>query len=49
MEEVIFTLRWRKWSKDIVRYQMDNHCLDDLQPWSYENIPSNGDIGTQLC
>jgi hypothetical protein len=49
MEEAIFTVRWRKWSKEAVRYQMENYCADGLQPWSSEKLPYSGGIRTQLC
>jgi hypothetical protein len=49
MEEAIFIVRWKKRNKYVARDQMDNHYVDDLQPWSYEKIPNNGDIGTQLA
>lgn len=44
MEEAIFTVRWRKWSKEAVRYQMDSYCADGLQPWSSEKFPYSGDV-----
>lgn len=44
MEEAIFTVRWRKWSKEAVRYQMDSYCADGLQPWSSEKLPYSSDV-----
>jgi hypothetical protein len=44
MEEAIFTVRWGKWSKEAVRYQMENYCTDGLQPWSSEKLPYSSDV-----
>lgn len=44
MEEAIFTVRWGKWSKEAVRYQMESYCTDGLQPWSSEKLPYSSDV-----
>ena len=49
MDEVVFTVIWRKWSKEAMRYQMDSYSADGLQPWSFENLSSRSGMRTQLC
>eukprot|EP01018_Ginkgo_biloba_P016186 Gb_10234 [translate_table: standard] len=44
MEEAIFTVRWKKWSKESIRYQMEQYCGDGLQPWSSEKLPYTSDV-----
>ena len=44
-----FTVRWGKWSKEVVRYQMDHYCADGLQPWSSEKLPYSSGMRAQHC
>lgn len=44
IEEASFTVRWGKWSKEAVRYQMEHYCADGLQPWSSEKFPYSSDV-----
>ncbi|KAH9311284.1 hypothetical protein KI387_026319, partial [Taxus chinensis] len=39
MEEAIFTVRWHKWDKEAVLYQMECYCKEGLQPWSLSKLP----------